>query len=415
MRQWVVASFLVLLSLNAWGKSAWTLPDLYQQALNQSETVQISKEKILEIRAQFLQILGGRLPQIGHQDSVFFQDKAPSNANNNANSNLTRRYRPEVKFYFSQPLFQGFSEYHVAKMKKAALSKAQYDLSQEELNLYQDLTTVVITLNRINRDIKDTQNVLLATRERWDILTKHVDLGKARLAQQYAEEAQIHVIENNLTRLKTDRQVVQDTLIWMTGLNPLPPIAPPGFTYKKLPPLTNIAHRPDVLAAQANTIVSKRELKVSQAKLLPTINADANYYAHRVGVQKDIDWDAMLTLDLPLFNMANWGAIRTQKSLLAQAALAEKKVAKEASLGLDQARIRFESSQKEMRQLELASRAAQKNFEASVSDFKLGLIDNLDVLESQQAYLEILLQKNQSKANQDLAYVTYWIETGQKP
>ena len=418
MRYWLLFLALTafLSSQTVAAKSAWTLNDLYLQALNQSEAVLISAEQIRETRARFMQILGGSLPQIGHSDTVIIQDTAATGSGDDVGSTFTRRHREESKFYFHQPVFQGFAEYHTAKIQRASISKETYELKQEELNLFADISAVFITWVRLGRDIGEYQNIIRVARNRSSELQGDVELGKARASQGYAEQTELKLLEVRVEQLRSDRLVAEEALMWMTGLKPLPKTLAPRFNLKHLPPATQgVAQRPDVKAQQEVTKISEGELKVSRSKLLPHINADANYYHYRTGFQNQIDWDATFSLDLPVFNAQNWGEIKAGKSRLRQAALLERQVLKAAGQRFEKARIRFESARKQVQLVVSAAGVARQRFQSTEEDLRVGRTSTLDILEAQRYYLETLTQKNQVQANLELAYVNYWLETGHRP
>ena len=66
-------------------------------------------------------------------------------------------------------------------------------------------------------------------------------------------------------------------------------------------------------------------------------------------------------------------------------------------------------------EIKSAKSLAFKRFQASQNDYNVGLINNLDAIESQKYYLDLALQEHALVASLQESYLNCWLQTGQKP
>src|SRR5205814_5701716 len=94
----------------------------------------------------------------------------------------------------------------------------------------------------------------------------------------------------------------------LTGLNPQPPVQLEDPLSVKVEPMQYyVEHtntRADVQAAQQQITIAKGEVQVVKGDLYPQVDLSANYYPYRVGFLSQINWDATINVNAPLFN---WG------------------------------------------------------------------------------------------------------------
>ena len=117
----------------------------------------------------------------------------------------------------------------------------------------------------------------------------------------------------------------------MTALTPtapgVPALADSMPEPALLPPLEEftaraLARRRDLRALDAQVRAAEEGVGIARAGYLPGADLEANYYTHREGISKDIDWDVLLSLEIPIFEGGvTQGRIREARSFVRSAAL----------------------------------------------------------------------------------------------
>jgi outer membrane protein TolC len=65
--------------------------------------------------------------------------------------------------------------------------------------------------------------------------------------------------------------------------------------------LQNAEERSDLRALQEDVEAKKYAIRVARADYWPGVNLVGDYFTRRLGFQKEIDWDVLLNIDVPIF------------------------------------------------------------------------------------------------------------------
>ena len=161
--------------------------------------------------------------------------------------------------------------------------------------------------------------------------------------------------------------------------------------------LAKSGYRSDVKASEKAKTLAEKNVAVAQSGLFPTIRLNGNYYTQRVGSQSGIDWDVLLTIDVPLLNgTETLGEIKEAAAGKETARLQLEKLKREAELNVKDTFVAFKSSGLQERALIEAVEASKKNYELNVEDYRHSLVNNLDVLDALEKYQVVRRRLNQA-------------------
>jgi len=421
----LLASFLMiqLVAAPAFAATAdkkMSLQECYDLALQRSETVAISEQEIAAAQAIYTQALGSVLPKLSINVQEFLQDSsAQSNGGGSVGSTFTQFSRPSVAVTLNQPIFRGFKEFHALKLAKVNESQKRLLHRNAERLLFQDVVIAFLTIVKIERDIEIFQKIIQVETSSIHELAERVHLGKSRESEAALLETDVALLQAQLEQKRGERRTAYDSLAFLTGIDPQPPIAydnPPVRDLKPLDYYTSLLdERPDVQAARDDVQLAKGQVKIRQGDLLPSADVAANYYPYRAGFLKDIKWDATFNVGIPVFNWETVGQIREAKTRAKQSELQEELTRRTASTQVQKSYDGYVSSRNEYQKFRSASDKARQSYDLQSKDFSQSLINTLDLLQSQQTWLDALRQRNTAEVETWLDWLALQVTAGVLP
>lgn len=358
--------------------SVLTLSEAYKLALKQSESVAIQAEAIKEAEGRFLQSLSGIMPSVNYVYSERRQD-------GRGGSNFTLREVPESKFTFSQPLFSGFKEFAAMKASRAEQRQRKAEKKRAEELLFIDVSDAFYFFKSYQEDAATLGLIQKALAERVEELKKREELGRSRASEVASAELRLSRIEADVQGVLSDWEVARQLLEFLIG-RPVTEVADDlsDFDHGTLENyLVKMEQRSDVKAAYEAWQSARHSVAVAKSGFWPTVTADGNYYQKRVGNSNGVDWDATLTVTIPLFKGGeNIGLTKEARSVAHQEELRYQEAKRLAVLDIRNVFIKFEMSFKRRDALAKALEAAEKNYVLQKEDYQRNLVNNLDVLQS---------------------------------
>lgn len=404
-----LAAGLLLLSMRAASAEPQTaststlraiaLDECYALALRRSEELAQRGEAVAELEARVAELWSALRPRVSLVGTETVQD-TPRNVSG-ISTTFTQRHREQAQVAVRQPLFSGLREFLAARAAKVQTRSAELALERARHLLYEDAARAYLDLLGARREIAIRQALVAITDERIEELNGRRKLGRSRPSELLAAESQRAQIEAGLAAARGAERVTQAKLRFLTGLEQdlepravaLPQEAPVE------PFLAAAARRPDVEAARADRAALGYAVDMVRRKRWPTLNLDGNYYLRRPpGFQDRVKWDAVASLELPLYS---GGSISAQ---VRQAEAARRSADQALSLAVRKAELEARTSHRDLRSalavaraLENAERLAQANAKAQAEDYRLGLVTNLEVLESHNALQETRLRLDSAR------------------
>lgn len=380
-----------------------TLKDCYERAVKQSERLLQANENILQSQLHRRQALGSVLPHIAWDWSTTIQDTSgvPSDTSGFGSSQLARR-RTESKFTLSQPLFGGFKEFGAMSAAEAQRDRDEALLMNTSVNLYLDTAVAFYRALQLEQYLANTRVSIGLTEDRVKELNGRLRLGKSRRSEVLSAESQLASLRSQEAATLGDLVAAREALGFILGEDvqntplldevQMPTQVDPEDRFLKL-----ALNRSDLRALKDDAVSKRYAIKVARADYYPDIDLKGNYYTQRPGFLSEVDWDASLLVSVPIYQGGTIHALSKEaESRLKQSELELKRGMRLAESEIRQARATLLSTINQTNTLKVSYDKARKSYESQVEEYRLGIVNNLDVLQA----LNIM---QQAKANFDTA------------
>lgn len=382
---------------------ALTLADCYQRALSVNESLQINDETIRRLQAQYREGVGAVLPHIAWVKTQFFQDTSGvNNSTAGVQGTFLKSPRPESYFQFEQPLFSGFKDFNAIKGIKVATSQANHRQALAAQQLLADLANVFYTSLALQQSIDVLSEQRNLTNDRLKELQHRVSLGKSRDSEVLSDQVQLASLDAQIEETRRSWFAARMTLQFLTEIPPDVNLrdergvaAPPTLEDA----MARSAKRPDLLAADEARQISDYRFKYAKGGYYPTLGFLGKYYTERVGFQEDVRWDALFTLDVPLFQGFQTKArVAASRSDVLIAELEARRIQKQVRQEVQTAVRDLQYALSQANFYAEAVRLGERNYKIQQQEYRLGLINNLEVLQVMTTLQDLKLRKLQADA-----------------
>lgn len=363
-------------------ESALTLAECHALALERSETLALTEEEIRQAEGQYEQVRSAVLPDVGARGTYLTQDT--SGVASGSNSTFTRRDRPEAKLYARQRLFAGFREFAAMRAGKAQLSEKALARQRAAQLLYEDVAHAFYGAVELDHRIEILASLKASAEERVRELEGRVRIGRSRRSEVLSAQSSLAAVEADLQDAAGRRASALELLGFLTGRavaavsDERPdPAAPPPLqeALEKLP------SRPDLLAAGRGVESAEALAASARREAWPTLNVEGGYYLKRTGFNEPIDWDVLFTAEAPFYaGGERRGAVKFAESRRRAAELSRSRLVREAERELRSAHSDLAASLSKVEKRRAAADMAERNYRAQADDYRLGLVNNLEVL-----------------------------------
>lgn len=378
-----------------------TLPEAYHLALKRSEDLALKKADIDQTWADFLQATSEALGDVHFRIEDFRQEDVGGGSGEGATSSFNRPHSREDKFVIHQPLFQGFKSLGALTGAGSLRKQREKTYQRAEQLLFLDVSGAFYAFLQSQRAFEITANTIQLLEQRAGDLSKREKIGRSRISEVITVRTRISTLKADLARLRGNLRREQRVLEFLTGENlegrrmeienVLPAAAGELAEY-----LTISGQRPDVEAARYAVKTANRNIVVAQSQLWPTVSLDHNQYEKRDGFQSAIDWDLLLTVNVPLFQGGEaLSKIKTALVDRKKSSLTLTRTERESERDTKQAYDSLSSRLEEYQALEAATQEADENYRIQKKDYLLALVTNLDVLEALQNLNQTRLDSNE--------------------
>lgn len=366
--------------------AGYTLGQCIALAQEHSEAVRMQAERAGEAASRVTQGSGGMKPEAHYKYTRLERD-----TNNDA-------YASDVvdsKFTVTQPLYAGGRKKGAADAARADLASAEYTAKDVARALAGEVIQAFYALVQSDADIANIRATEALLRDRLTELSERVRLGKARESETLMIESQLASLRAQESKAQGDRGREVETLALLTGADPETlAVADTAQSPAPAEPLEKYIeaarNRVDVAAARQDAAAQAIRVKLARGGLLPTLNLDGALYTARSGSYANSDWEAQLSLDVPLYQ----GGILRAKVAEEEARQREygQRAAQLEHQAVAEARTRyraFVSSTEQAAAFGDAYAKAEKSYQMQLRDYRYGLVNNLDVLSSMTSMLDV--------------------------
>ena len=370
-----------------------TLQTAYELSLKQSEVVAQQVQQLESAYGDFYSSLQIILPDVHYVITYFEQDsprkgeEGSSASGDTASAGALRRTTPGAKFTFSQPLFSGFKELAALSGGGALKQQRRHEIRRAKEMLFVDVVDAFYQTLWKQKTVEIDAAIEGSIAERMRELEERVKLGRSRDGEMQTAKSDLKTVEASLQKAKREYVVARELLEFYVGRPIQGPLADEETASLQLGDLLRFLEvrdkRADVLVAKENLKVYQAKTISAQAGFLPTASLDGNYYTRRVGFQSGTDWDVLLTVDVPVFDgMETFGAVKKAYAEREIARLEYERVRRKADLEIKNFFETYRSMENEDKALEEAAEAAKENYAIQSQDYRMNLVNNLEVLDA---------------------------------
>jgi outer membrane protein len=399
-----------------------SLDDCWRLALGRSEALALDGEELARIRARYEQVFGQILPYASFRATYTRQDEPPSGSGtSDVSQSFRQKERTQYNFNLRQPIFSGLREFYALRQNRALAAAGEDALRHAKLVLYADVADAFYAVLSADRELATRRDALRLAQERLDELAARHRLGISRRAEVLQQDAEVASIQAAIERLIGALGTAWDALRFLTGVPgvraladampepaPLPPVA--DFTARAF------ARRRDLRALDAQVLAAQEGVGVARAGYFPSADLETNYYTHREGISADIDWDVLLSFEMPLFEGGITQArIREARSYARSAALEAERRRREVEREVGRAWTSAAAFHAELGSLEKAVASARENYEIVQAEYRQNITTNIEVLTSFNTLQAVGLERDRIRFQAKLARVRLDVESGALP
>jgi outer membrane protein len=369
----------LLLCLPAAGLLAVDLRQSVQAGLKQSEDLAADQESLRIAEERYHQAWGSLAPTVNLTGSYLIQDDdSPAG---------TPGQQKNAKLTLGQPLLRGFREYAAIKAAKASIR------FQEEANRFAqsraalDVVQAYYGVLSLEADQATLQEQVDLYEKRVQDLKSWVGIGRSRPNEVLNAPAAQASLKAQQAQIKGQILVARELFAFLTGLEPGVGLEAAGAGLPALGDsaayLKGAQQRPELQAAARGVELAKAQVGIARGGHGPSVDLNADYFLLREGSAKDVGWDATLVATLPLFaGFTVSSQVKQAESVLRQAQLAQVRAQRLAKQDVESLLQTLGSELDQAQALQEAQLLAEKNYQADAKDYNLGLVTNVQVLQS---------------------------------
>jgi outer membrane protein len=364
-----------------------TLQQTFQAALARSETIGIDIELINQAEERYRQALGAVLPNVSVVGS-YLRQETPDSA-----STLYPAGQPLLKIQATQPLFRGFREFAGLRQNKKLTEATQQDQKQAKLLLFNDVVLNFYTVVGLEKTLADYDSEIGAYENRIKELRQRVRIGRSRESEVLTVEASLAGLRSQIESTKGQLHVARELYTFLTGLPENTPLKDDQPLLRDVPSvdyyINGIEQRPDVSANTIRLNASQEQLSIAKGGYLPTADFVGNYYLHRYGATANVNWDVQFLATFPLYAGGTIdSSVRQAVSQIHQSELSVSLTRRTADQQVRAAYQTYQADQRQLEALRASKLANERNLKAEITDYRMGLVTNLDVLNALISYQE---------------------------
>jgi outer membrane protein len=395
-----------------------TLNQCYNLAVKQSESIAISDEFINQAEAQYGQVKGAALPEIFFGYDSTWQDRPPATGATPGAFFITPQ--TNTRFGARKSLFSGYRELAAIKSGSTFVDQRKDEKNRALQMLLNDVASAFYGTLQAEADLAITKKNHQLLLERLKETQQRVRVGRNRGADAAALEAQAATLEAQTLEAQRLAETQRDLLSFLTGQKingELQPLEISKAATRSINDyISRINNRPDVQAQEKAIDVATASVRLERSKHFPNVDLSANYYLDRTGFREEVDWDAAIFLEIPIWS---WGAtqksVNVAKTIENQQRLMARETKRRAEMDIQNAYREVTSAREQRKIYEKASLAAQKEHTMTVRDYKSGLVSTFDVLNTMTRLYETERDLNLAVLRSRLAEVNMQITAGYTP
>ena len=411
----IVIALGLLIPLKATSEEL-TLDQCYQAALKRSETIADQDELIKQAEEKIKQARGYIFPSINFNASYLRQEAVSSDTS----TSPSPASQPLLKLSGTQPLFRGFRDFAALKQTKTAKDYQLEAKYSAEIDLYKDVATSFFTILILENDLRNVRNEIDLYEKRVKEINERVRIGRSRVSEVLSTESSMSLLGAEVESIVGEINSVREGFAFFTGLpnnSTLSSVDLSENNSKSLEAyMKGLEDRPDIKSAKLKLETTKKNIDIAMGANYPSVDLNGNYYFYRTGSLENVNWDFTALLTMPIFaGGVLMSKTREAKSQVREAELTLSKTTRSAEEDIKSNYYVWAASISQKNALEKATKIAEQNYVLQNKEYRLGLVNNLDVLDALSSYQGALRSFDQTKYSVKLNYLKLEAAVGNIP
>ena len=369
--------------------STVTLGQCYDWAKAQSEDLKIRGEDIEQSRARGRSAISSALPKVDFKLTDTWQDPAGvKKLDAKGFSGFVEKNQLESKFTATQALFSGLREFSAEAGFEREQERDKLRLQRAEKELFLTTAQAFYAVVGSETDRANTSAAFDLAQNRVKELSGFLRNGKSRDSEVFTAKAHAAALKGQLDQIEGNAISAREDLSYLTGHDlsaatfiddaPIPAAPPPIESL-----LEKSRERSDLRAQREEVAGRKLRIRYERGSFWPSADLTGNYYTKRATFLKDIDWDVILDVDVPILSGGSTtAAVREAKSAFNQANFTLQQMERWVSSAVRKTHGQLGASLQEVQSMDAAAQSARQSYDSLLKEYRLGLVTNLDVLQA---------------------------------
>ncbi|HEY1542516.1 MAG TPA: efflux transporter outer membrane subunit [Xanthobacteraceae bacterium] len=379
------------------------LDALIAQALRSNPSLQAAQATLWQAKENLYAQAGVLLPNIDANSSATRQRFSPASFGQSGQASIFNLYQTTVNVSYAPDVFGG--KRRAIEASEALAEFQRFELEASYLTLTSNVVTAAVQVASLRGQIDATKEILKAESDQLEVVRGQFNVGAANRADVLTQESEVANTRATLPPLEKQLEQQQHLLLTLTGRFPseyrrdrlrlssfrLPTHLPLSLASQL------VEQRPDVRAAEQQLHQASAQIGVAIANRLPQFNLTASYGSSALNTA------SLFTPQNAIWSVAAAG---TQPIFHGFSLMHQERAAK-AAYDVADAQYRntvltaFQNVADALRALQLdaktlvaqqeAARAASATLELSRSQYKLGAITYVTLLNAQRSYSQARL------------------------
>ncbi|MBI3298249.1 MAG: TolC family protein [Elusimicrobia bacterium] len=365
-----------------------TLRQCYDWALERSEDLKRRAEDVVQAEQLARGAFAGLTPRVDWQFTQVWQDpEGVRRLEAQGFSGFVQREQAESFFSLNQPVFSGFKEFSALKGFRKQSERDALRVLRAKRELFERAAAAYYAVLGRETEAANTGESLSLAQDRVKELGGLKRLGKARQSEQFTAQAHAAALRAELRRSQARIASAREELSFLTGRDLSKRVLVDELAGRLVPPLeaalSAARERSDVRAQRDDAAAADLRVRFERGSYWPSVDLAGRYYTRRATFMREIDWDAALSLRLPLFQGARVdAAVKRAQSAHRQSLLVLEELERLAAYQTRRLHGELASSLEAATAQEESAEAARRSYESQREEYTLGLVTNLDVLQA---------------------------------
>ncbi len=312
----------------------------------------------------------------------------------------TETRRKTVGLNLRQPLFQG-GLFSGIQRENANVEVTDLEIQKTNLDLYLTVSQTYHRIVLLESTLDVLKEIEKVSTKRVELLRKRVSIGKSKQVDFLTNELQNQSIKIQLGQIETDLSSEREVFARLTSFSKNVSLQSPEVTETIKPLdyyLNKISKTPEIQIQEKNLFIAEKNESIARAQHLPELYLDLDArYGELSSTQEGREYAAQLTLEIPLFeggrvkaetSEARWKKHQERAKLMG--------LKKDTEVEIRNQHGALTKNFELFKIYEKSLETARKNYQLYNRELSLGLVSNLELLNSLNNYLEAKKNREES-------------------